>query len=47
MTNKLSLRLKLSDFINSEFESEIMEKIKALPKESLLQQPEPKSLLDK
>jgi len=26
---------------------EIMEKIKALPKESLLQQPEPKSLLDK
>ena len=27
MTNKLSLRLKLSDFINSEFESEIMEKI--------------------
>ena len=27
MTSKLSLRLKLSDFINSEFESEIMEKI--------------------
>jgi hypothetical protein len=27
MTTKLSLRLKLSDFINSEIESKIMEKI--------------------
>ena len=27
MTTKLSLRLKLSDFINSEIESKIMDKI--------------------
>ena len=30
MTTKLSLRLKLSDFINTEIESKIMEKIDAI-----------------
>ena len=33
MTTKLSLRLKLSDFINTKIESEIMEKINSIHKE--------------